>query len=70
MFSEQVIVFAVLLLAFIVLLIFIRYWAFKIVRQNTSVLKYQRLDLLKGDIKVFGSKEFEHKVAELGKKGL
>ena len=69
MFSEQVIIFGVILLAFIVLLIFIKYWPFKIISQNTSVLKYQKLDLPKGDITFLSTKEFELEITHLTEKG-
>ena len=52
-----------------VLLIFIKYWPFKIVNQNTSVLKYRKLDLLKGDVTLLSANEFELEVAHLTRNG-
>ncbi len=69
MFSEQLVMFGFILIAFIVLLIFIRYWPFKIHRQKNSVLKYQKLNLLTGDIILLEIKEFEYEVAQLSKNG-
>ena len=69
MFSEQFVIFGVILLAFIVLLIFIKYWPFKKVSQNTSVLKYKKLDLPKGDITLLSAKEFEFEINHLTENG-
>ena len=69
MFSDQVIIFGFILFGFIVLIIFIKYWPFKIVRQNTSILKYQKLNLLTGDTALLEVKEFEYEVAQLSKNG-
>ena len=69
MFSEQLIIFSCILLAFIVMIVFIRYWPFKIQRQKTSILKYKKLDLIKGDIKLHAVKEFQQEVAQLAQNG-
>ena len=69
MFSDQVIIFGFILFVFIVLIIFIKYWPFKIYRQKTSILKYKKLDLIKGDIKLLADKEFEQEVAQLAQNG-
>ena len=69
MFSEQLIIFSCILLAFIVMIVFIRYWPFKIHRQKTSVLKYKKLDLIKRNIKLLAVKEFEQEVAQLAQNG-
>ena len=69
MVNERFFIFIFLLVAFILLIVLIRYWSLGKKSYMPSVLTYEKLDLLRGDITLLTVEEFEEDVSELTKKG-
>ena len=63
------IIYLLLLLAFFLLIVFIKYWPFHINVQKMYVLKYHKLDLKKGETITLSTKEFEQELSALIKNG-
>ena len=69
MYNEEITIYVFLLLTFIVLVLFIKYYPFKINIQKPSGLKYEKLNLIKGDISILTIKEFNKEIAQLIQNG-
>ena len=65
MFTDEFISYLFIFLAFILLILVIKFWPVKKEKQRSVVLKYQKFDLLKDEITTLSVKEFEYEVNRL-----
>lgn len=65
MFNEEITSCLLILLAFIVLVTFTIYWTLNSKIKESPVLKYQKIDLLNGDITILSVPEFEREMTRL-----